>query len=264
MYELFVVDAFVTKYPFSGNPASVCILDCWKSDIWMQAVANEMNHSETAFVLEHKNGFAIRYFTPNTEVPLCGHATLASAFILWKEGVIAQSEAIVFYAKGGTLKLKKEKDIIQMDFPTSSFQEVKYPDQTALNALSINPLSVFKSEKDIVFELKNESEIENYKPDFHSMKLLPYRMIILTAQSELPNIDFVSRVFAPSSGIDEDPATGIAICILGPFWSQKLSKTRLRAFQASSRGADFDVFVQDQRVFLSGRATMVLKGRLYV
>jgi len=264
MYELFVVDAFVTKYPFSGNPASVCILDCWKSDIWMQAVANEMNHSETAFVLEHKNGFAIRYFTPSTEVPLCGHATLASAFILWKEGVVAQSEAIVFYAKGGILKLKKEKDIIQMNFPTSSFQEVKYPDQAVLNALFINPLSVSKSEKDIVFELKNESEIENYKPDFHSMKLLPYRMIILTAQSELPNIDFVSRVFAPSSGIDEDPATGVAHCILGPLWSQKLSKTRLRAFQASSRGAEFDVFVQDQRVILTGKATMVLKGRLYV
>ena len=264
MYELFVVDAFVTKYPFSGNPASVCILDCWKSDSWMQAVANEMNHSETAFVLKHKNGFDIRYFTPSTEVPLCGHATLAAAFILWNEGAVAQSESIVFYAKGGTLKLKKEKDSIQMDFPTSSFQKIKYSDQAVLNTLSIKPLSVSKSENDIVFELKNEYEIENYKPDFHSMKLLPYRMIILTAQSEIPNIDFVSRVFAPSAGIDEDPATGIAICILGPIWSQKLSKTRLRAFQASSRGADFDVFVQDQRVILTGKATMVLKGRLYV
>lgn len=263
MIKIHVVDAFVTKKPFSGNPAGVCLLDSWKPDQWMQQVAAEMKHSETAFFVKNDSGFSIRYFTPTVEVPLCGHATLASAFILWEEGIVPQYEEIVFHAKGGTLKIKKEKEIIQMDFPTSSFQEVKNVDQSVLDTLSVKPLSVSKSENDIVFELENEHGIENCKPDFHSMKTLPYRMIILTAKSESPDIDFVSRVFAPTAGIDEDPATGIAHCILGPLWSKKLTKQVLKAYQASSRGAEFELSITDNQIQLIGKAKLMMKGQFY-
>lgn len=171
---------------------------------------------------------------------------------------------IVFHAKGGTLKVKKEKEVIQMDFPISSFQEVKNVDQAVLNTLSVKPLSVSKSENDIVFKLESEHEIENYKPDFYSMKTLPYRMIILTAKSEKHGIDFVSRVFAPTAGIDEDPATGVAHCILGPLWSKKCSIQTLKAYQASLRGAEFGISLEGIRIQLLGQAKLILKGILYV
>ena len=263
MIKIHVVDAFVTKKKFSGNPAGVCLLDSWKPEQWMQQVSSEMKHSETAFIVKNDSGFGLRYFTPTIEVPLCGHATLASAFILWKEGIVPQYEVIVFHAKGGTLKVKKEKEVIQMDVPISSFQEVKNVDQAVLNTLSVKPLSVSKSENDIVFELENEHGIENCKPDFHSMKTLPYRMIILTAKSESPDIDFVSRVFAPTAGIDEDPATGIAHCILGPLWAEKLEKQMFMTHQASLRGVDFNITVQHNRVLLSGVGRLRVKGVIY-
>ena len=262
--SIFVVDAFVTDRPFSGNPAGVCVLPEWPSDQWMQQVSTEMKHSETAFVVEDGAAFHIRYFTPVTEIALCGHATLASAFILWEEGIVPQHEAIVFHARGGTLKVKKEKESIQMDFPTFSFQEMKNLDHAIVNALSVKPLSVFKSENDIIFELESEQEIKLYKPDFSLMQNLPYRMIILTARSENSDFDFVSRVFAPTAGIDEDPATGIAQCILGPLWAEKYAIQGLKAYQASSRGAEFCILVKGNRVQLLGQAKLILKGLLYV
>jgi len=262
--KIFIVDAFVTDNPFSGNPAGVCLLDNWRPDKWMQNVASEMKHSETAFVVKNDSGFGIRYFTPAIEVPLCGHATLASSFILWEEGVVPQYEEIIFHAKGGTLKIQKEKDIIKMDFPISCFQEMKNFDKAVLDVLSIKPVSVYKSERDILFEMSSEIEVQNYTPDFYSMKHLPYRMVIITSKSEKSDIDFVSRVFAPSAGIDEDPATGIAHCILGPLWAEKLEKQILKGYQASSRGAAFDISLDSNHIQLFGHARLVLKGNIYV
>ncbi|MBT6120798.1 PhzF family phenazine biosynthesis protein [bacterium] len=264
MIKIYVVDAFVTDKPFSGNPAGVCLLDSWESDQWMQQVASEMKHSETAFIVKNDTDFSIRFFTPTVEVPLCGHATLASAFILWEEGVVPQYKEITLHANGETLTAKNEKTQISIDFPSSPVQKVQNFDKTILKNLSINPVSICQSENDMVFELESEKEIKNYTPDFHFIKTLPFRMLVITARSDQSDLQFVSRVFAPTAGVDEDPATGIAHCILGPIWSEKLNEKTLKAFQASERGAFFDIQIKQARIVLAGKSRLVLKGSLFV
>ena len=261
--KIYVVNAFITKKDFSGNPAGVCILNNWKPASWMQSVANQMNLSETAFVVKNEDGFSIRYFTPKIEVPLCGHATLASAFILWNEGISIRHEEIVFYANGGTLKITNENDNICMDFPRSKPILTKTFDKKSLEKLKLVPVSIYKSDNDIVYKLDTEKLVTDYQPDFSIIKQLPFRMHIITAKSDKNNLDFISRVFAPTAGIDEDPATGIAHCILGPLWSDKLQKNELNAYQDSARGANFYIKICGDRIKLVGRAKLVLKGDFY-
>ena len=263
MTTIYVADAFITDKPFSGDPAGICILESWKHNSWMQQVAAEMKHSETAFVVKNEEGFSLRYFTPTIEIPLCGHATLASAFILWDEHIVPATENIVFFAKGGTLNITKEKDTIHMDFPISESTSVKEIDTNTLDKLKINASSVYQSNNDFVYALETEEELKSYKPDFSVIKSLPHRMTIITAQSSQTGIDFVSRVFAPNAGIDEDPAPGVAHCILGPQWAERLKNSKLKAFQASQRGAHVELEIQDNRIQLSGKVKKVLKGTFY-
>lgn len=264
MVPIFVVDAFITDIPFSGNPAGICLLDSWKNDTWMQQVASEMKHSETAFLVKKDSGFGIRYFTPTTEIPLCGHATLASAYVLWKENIVSQHEDITFYAKGGDLTAKfLNNTTLALDFPTASSEKLVLLDNKIIKNLAIAPLNIYQSHQHIIFELPTENDIVNYIPDFDYMKTLPYRMIVITSKSKKPDIDFVSRIFAPTLGIKEDPATGVAHCILGPLWMKKLHKSELTAYQASSRGANFTLRVNETRIQLSGEAKLMVKGHFY-
>jgi PhzF family phenazine biosynthesis protein len=263
MIKIYVVDAFVTNTSFSGNPAGVCILKNWQSESWMQNIAAEMNHSETAFIVKNESGFGIRYFTPTIEVPLCGHATLATAFILWKENIVPKQNNITFYAKGGILKAQKEKNYIKMDFPSSPAKEIQNFDKNILTNLSIDPIFVYQSNNDIIYELSSHEKVRSYTPDFHSMNSIPYRMHIITAKNTLPDSHFISRVFAPTAGVNEDSATGVAHCILGPLWGRKLDLSILKAYQASSRGAEFNITLSKDRVLLSGKCLLVLKGDLY-
>ena len=264
MIKTYVVDAFITDRPFSGNPAGVCLLDSWTSESLMQHIAAEMNHSDTAFIVKQDDGFSIRYFTPTVEVPLCGHATLAAASVIWHESLVHRSKDIIFYAKGGTLKAhQSESNAISMDFPKAAPKTLSQIDDTLLSQLNITTTHVYQSEKDLVYELDSENEVKNFNMDVVKLKAFPYRMHILTAESEKSDYDFVSRVFAPTAGINEDPATGIAHCILGPIWAEKLNKTTLKAYQASRRGAVFGISLSDEKVQLTGRIKIMLKGHFY-
>ena len=262
MNNVFIVDAFVTTAPFSGNPAGVCLLDEWMSDQWMQCVAAEFKHSETAFVVKESNTFTIRYFTPNVEVPFCGHATLAAAFVLWEKGVVSVNQEIMFNAKGGKIKAIKENNAILIDVPLIKVKLNPDIDRQTFSHLSLKPLTVYHYENSILCELSSEEDVVNYKPDSQLIAQLPYDVIIITAESRSSHVDFVSRVFAPTLGIEEDPATGIAQCMLGPIWANKLNKNRLNAYQASKRGGDFCIVVQKNRIQLLGKTTLVFSGQL--
>lgn len=264
MIYTYVVDAFTTSNPFSGNPAGVCLLDEWKSTQWMQQIAAELKHSETAFIIQDHNSISIRYFTPTIEVPLCGHATLAAASVLWQEKLVSTDLTLTFNAQGGVLKAKYNASSIQLDFPATAFTPYTTPYPDFINTLSIHPESIYTSEHDIIFILDNEMAVINYNPYFLTMQHLPYRFIAISALSKDPDIDFVSRVFAPSAGINEDPATGIAHCVLGPLWSRRLNKTTLNALQASPRGAQFSITIDGLRVLLSGTTKTIFKGKVYV
>ncbi len=261
--KIYIVDSFITSDPFSGNPAGVCILNKPKSSEWMQDVAAEMNHSETAFLLKKDKGFAIWYFTPTTEVPLCGHATLAAAHILYEEEMTFKNE-IIFYAAGGTLKAEKNNGYITLNFPAPKIQHKTSIDDQELKQINVSPISIYQSENTIIIELQSEDHVKQYVPDFNALSVLPYHLIILTAQAT--GYHFVSRVFAPKVGINEDPATGIAQCMLGMIWATKHNNTTLEAYQASSRGGLFTIQVnqKQERITLAGKSKIVLKGTLWV
>ena len=179
--KIYVVDAFITSKPFSGNPAGVCILEERQSDDWMQAIASEMNHSETAFVLKNDAGFSIRYFTPTMEIPLCGHATLASARVLWEEGIVSRYNEITFISNGGTLQIKHQNDQIVMSFPKLEPNIIEGSSKISLKELQLNPVAIAQHKKDILFELETDKDVIHYTPNFEVLKKQPYRMIILTA-----------------------------------------------------------------------------------
>ena len=261
--DIYQVDAFAEKQ-FEGNPAAIVPLDQWLPDKTMVAIAEENNLSETAFFVPTNKGYHIRWFTPKKEVKLCGHATLASAFILWEEGIVSKYEHIIFYAKGGKLDVRRVGACIHMNFPISKPKKVKDFSKTRLKELLLNTCDIYQSERDIVYILESEDEVKKYIPNIFVMNKHPYRMNIITSTTSDDGIDFVSRVFAPSAGVDEDPATGIAQCILGPLWGKKLNKRVLRANQLSTRGAMFDLNIEDDRIQLIGQARLVLKGNMYV
>jgi PhzF family phenazine biosynthesis protein len=260
MVSIYQVDAFTAK-PFSGNPAAVCILDEACDEIWMLNVAREMNLSETAFLNKQEDGYRLRWFTPVTEIELCGHATLASAHILWETGLLGPQEPANFHTLSGLLTAKKKGDEIEMDFPAISYEPLSESSSVG-GALEVSPVYLGQSDFFILVELESEREVRDLKPDFEKVKSLSADAIIITSVATTPGFDFVSRCFAPNVGIDEDPVTGSAHCFLGPFWSKRFGKDELVAYQASERGGEVRVCVQGERVILVGRAVTVLSGQL--
>ena len=254
------IDAF-TDRPFAGNPAAVCLLDDERDAAWMQAVAAEMNLSETAFVRPLDKGFELRWFTPTIEVELCGHATLASAHALWSEEVVEPDSEIQFHSLSGELTCARRDDFIELDFPATPVTPAE-PSVDLCEALGIEPSWQGKSQYDTLALIQSEEALRSLRPDFQRLRALPSRGVIVTSTSNNPRFDFVSRFFAPNAGIDEDPVTGSAHCALGPFWGERLGKTEMTAYQASARGGIVHVRVAGDRVCLKGQAVTVLKGVL--
>lgn len=258
--RLVQVDAF-TDTPFVGNPAAVCVLPAPREEAWMQQVAREMNLSETAFLCRRADGFDLRWFTPATEVPLCGHATLASAHVLWEEGHLAPDVTAQFHTRSGLLTATRQGTWISLDFPALPPEPVTPPD-VLLQALPVTPLWVGKNRAAYLVEVASEGIVRTLQPDFALLATLPVQGAIVTSRASSAGFDCVSRYFAPRAGIPEDPVTGSAHCCIGPFWSQRLGKEHLVAYQASARGGVLRVQVQGERVILSGQAVTVMRGEL--
>jgi len=257
--NIFIVDAF-TNRPYRGNPAAVCLLDTIRPDEWMQQVANEMNCSETAFLYKEPQGYRLRWFTPQAEVDLCGHATLASAHILWEEKICTETE-ISFLTKSGPIAARKERDWIHMDFPLEIASECP-PPRELIEGLGVPFAYVGKSRLDYLVEVENEEVVRNLKPDLHRLKNVDTNGIIVTSKSGNPEYDFVSRCFCPAIGIDEDPVTGAAHCCLGPYWMRKLNRRHLKAVQLSARQGTLRLSVGQERITISGQAVTTMKGVL--
>lgn len=258
--RIYQVDAFTDK-PFRGNPAAVCLLPEPAEAAWMQNLAREMNLSETAFLVKTADGFDLRWFTPAVEVRLCGHATLASAHILWETGILAPGEEARFFTLSGLLTAEKQGDWIEMNFPATRAEATDEPPHL-LQALGVEPNYVGKNVFDYLIEVESEDEVRSLDPDFAALKGLGVRGVMVTSRSASPGIDFVSRFFAPGAGINEDPVTGSAHCFLGPYWSQRLGKDEFMAYQASQRGGTVRVRVAGDRVYLGGQAVTVFTGEL--
>ena len=254
------VDAF-TERPFAGNPAAVCLLPSPRPDGFLQDVAREMNLSETAFLLERADGYALRWFTPAVEVDLCGHATLASAHVLWEDALLPAGAEARFHTRSGLLTAVRRDDLIEMDFPAEpAAASVESPDLES--ALGERPLFVGRNRFDVLVEVDSEDAVRRIRPDFKWLSTITSRGVIVTARSASAGRDFVSRFFAPGAGIDEDPVTGSAHCCLGPFWGARLGKDRLVGYQASARGGTVLVRLAGDRVILGGKAVTVLRGML--
>lgn len=256
-----VVDAFASAL-FSGNPAAVCVLSEPSTDTWMQLLAREMKHSETAFCIPLRDGrFELRWFTPATEVRLCGHATLATAHVLWEEGWLAPHEPVRFSTKSGELTAAPLGRQIELDFPARPPSESAIPDRL-LDALGTEAVWVGRDADDYIVRLHDEAAVASCAPDFRALRTVETRGVVITALAKKTDVDFVSRFFAPRFGIDEDPVTGSAHCALAPYWSGVLGKTRLNARQLSARGGALEVESVDDRVKLRGACVTVLRGSL--
>lgn len=254
------VDAF-TDRPFRGNPAAVCLLAEPADPVWMQDVARELNLAETAFLVRQTDGFDLRWFTPAIEVDLCGHATLASAHVLWEEHQLANDETARFHTRSGVLTASRELDLIWLDFPaTPSHQVPVTPDLS--HGLGASMRYVGRTAFDYLVELDSEAAVRQLTPDLNQLARLAVRGVIVTARSAGGGYDFVSRFFAPRAGVPEDPVTGSAHCGLAPFWAERLNKSELVGCQASERGGIVRVRVEGPRVRLGGQAVTVLRGEL--
>ena len=270
------VDAF-TDRQFYGNPAAVCVMDHAADEHWMQVVAREMNQAETAFlhpaVDAADGGFHLRWFTPTVEVDLCGHATLAAAHVLWETGRLAECDAARFHTRSGLLTAVRQPDEggwIELDFPATPAEPAAAPPELteAIGAMGLQPMHIARSKFDYLVELDSEAAVRALVPDLARLKAVPARGVIVTARAAAAGsapadaFDFVSRFFAPQSGVDEDPVTGSAHCALGPYWQSRLAKDRMLAYQASARGGVVRVTVRGDRIGLGGQAVTVLRGEL--
>ncbi|GAB4525716.1 MAG: PhzF family phenazine biosynthesis protein [Pleurocapsa sp.] len=256
------VDAFSDR-AFQGNPAAVCVLTEPQEDVWMQLVAREMNLSETAFLIKQENGYNLRWFTPATEVPLCGHATLASAHTLWTEGYVATQEEIHFHTLSGLLIARFNDRWIELDFPANFSQPTTPPSE--LQAVFEIPFKeVYLNSLGYLIEVESADLVRQLQPNFSLLKTLPIANAIITSLAEKDSeYDFVSRFFAPGLGIDEDPVTGAAHCCLAPFWRERIKKDEMLAYQASPRGGVVKInYTGGDRVLLSGQAVTVMQGEL--
>ena len=256
--KLYQVDSF-TAQAFAGNPAGVCILEQPKEAQWMQQMAAEMNLSETAFLLKKADGsYHLRWFTPVAEVELCGHATLASAHILWEKGFLKSSEMARFRTLSGSLTAVKKGNWIEMDFPAEE-EEPALISGTLTQALGVRPVHIGKNRMDYLIVVDSEYTVRHLQPNFSVLAQSPVRGFMVTAASGSPGIDFVSRFFAPALGINEDPVTGSAHCCLAPYWAKIFKKNSLTAFQASARGGLLRLQVQGERVLIAGQAVTVFE-----
>ena len=260
---LVTIDVF-TNQPFAGNPAAVCLLETTAPDAWMQNVATELNLSDTAFLVPGETGFSLRWFTPIGEVDLCGHATLASAHFLWESGYLSETEILRFNTRSGLLAAQLVREAsevwIELDFPA----EIVLPAETPGNleaALHVHPLFIGKNRMDYLVELSNEEEVRHLNPDFKELSMIEARGVVVTAPGS-GDADIVSRCFYPRLGINEDPATGSAHCALAPYWSERLNKEELLAYQASRRGGWLRLRHLGNRVKLLGQAVTILRGEL--
>lgn len=260
--KVYQVDAF-TDQLFSGNSAAVCITTDELDDHLMQQIAMEMNLSETAFLQKKDAGFDLRWFTPATEVDLCGHATLASAHVLWESGMLPKETLATFHTRSGILKATFAADGITLDFPAQPPKDTNAP-QALADSLNVDPVYVGYSGTDYLIVVEEERTVMSLKPDFRQMREVGMRGVIVTALSNNPELDFMSRFFAPAAGIDEDPVTGSAHCCLGPYWGQRLGKTAMQAYQASPRGGKLKVVLAGDRVLLTGNAVTVLEAELFL
>lgn len=262
-HQIVQVDAF-TDRPFTGNPAAVCILEDLPHDWWLQDVAREMNLSETAFLVGHEDGYDLRWFTPQTEVDLCGHATLASAHVLWEDGHLASDSIAKFHTRSGVLTATRKDDgWIEMDFPATPATTTVQVDRIA-QALGGTPDWIGRNDADLLAVFSDEKAIRTLRPNMSLISRIDARGIIATAPAASPSYDFVSRFFAPKVGVPEDPVTGSAHCTLGPYWAEKFGTPELIGYQVSSRGGTVRVRVDGERVTLAGRAITVLRGQLLV
>jgi PhzF family phenazine biosynthesis protein len=256
------VDAFTNK-PFAGNPAAVCVLAAPQPDDWMQQVAQEMNLSETAFLVRQEDGFNLRWFTPAVEVPLCGHATLASAHVLWTEGHLAAEAPARFHTKSGVLIARQRDGWIELDFPANPSRPATPPSQLE-QALGVPLKTVMQNTLGYLVELESEAIVRVLKPDINLLSTLAIAKVIVTSRADADSgFDFVSRFFAPGVGIAEDPVTGSAHCCLAPFWRDRLQQDQFVAYQASPRGGVLKIrYDGGDRVYLSGQAVTILRGEL--
>lgn len=260
MQTIIQVDAFAPA-PFTGNPAAVCVLAEAADERWMQNVASEMNLAETAFLVPNGDGFHLRWFTPSVEVELCGHATLASAHVLWEENYLHPDQIARFETLSGVLTAKRNGSWIELDFPADQVQEAS-PPAGLLDALGINATYVGRSKFDYLIEVASEEILRGITPNFSQLNTIDTRGIIVTSNANDSGYDFVSRFFGPRVGVNEDPVTGSAHCALTPYWSKKLGRDTLTGYQASKRGGLLRVQIQDERVLISGQAVTVMKGIL--
>lgn len=256
---VYVVDAFAEQ-PFAGNPAAICLLEQPAGTDWMQAVAAEMNLSETAFLCPTAGRWALRWFTPTVEVDLCGHATLAAAHVLWELGRSDPGQPLEFQTKSGLLSVVRQGDGMWMDFPALPVTAATPPADVA-QVLGAEPVWIGSNGMDLFVELADEAVVRTVCPDFVRLARYAFRGVIVTAPGSA-GCDFVSRFFAPASGIPEDPVTGSAHCGLGPYWADRIGRSDLVGFQASTRGGIVRVRVRGDRVLLGGQALTVLRGHL--
>ncbi len=244
------VDAF-TATPFAGNPAAICVLPEPRSDQWMHNVAMEMNLSETAFLLRQADGFNLRWFTPVAEVDLCGHATLASAHVLWESGQLQPEEQARFHTRSGLLTADRKGEWIELNFPAKQEMPVDAP-HGLLEALGVTATYVGKNQFDYLIEVESEDIVRAIKPNFSDLQSVPARGVMVTSRATTPGYDFISRFFGPRVGVNEDPVTGSAHCCLAPYWSRRLSKQAMVGYQASPRGGVVRVYVKGDRVIFWG------------
>lgn len=258
---LLQIDAF-TALAFRGNPAAVCLLDGPADPAWMQSVAQEMNLSETAFVHPEGDGFRLRWFTPAVEVELCGHATLATAHALWETGRLPHEATARFQTLSGLLTAEWQDGWIELDFPATPPDACEAP-AGILDALGLQaPRYVGRSRFDVLLEVASASEVRGLIPDYAALARVPVRGIIVTAVSDEPGCDFISRFFAPAVGVDEDPVTGSAHSALTPYWSARLGRESFVARQVSARGGELRVRLEGERVRIAGQAVTVFVGEL--
>ncbi|UCE23654.1 MAG: PhzF family phenazine biosynthesis protein [Candidatus Zixiibacteriota bacterium] len=258
--KIYLVDAFACR-PFVGNPAGVCILDKAASAQWMQNVAAEINASETAFLYPTEDGYNLRWFTPVVEVEICGHATLASAHILWEQRILRRDQQVRFFTHRGVLTADWADGWIRMDFPSEPPRAVA-PPAGLLDALGTSADYVGKNETRYLVEVESEQVVRDLAPDIAAVLKAGGKRVIVTSRAEDTKYDFVSRFFAPGMGISEDPVTGSAHCCLAPYWGERLDKTELTAYQASRRGGELKLQVAGDRVIIFGQAVTVLEAEM--
>ena len=260
--HLWLIDAF-TDTAFAGNPAGVCLLDEAMPDDWLQSVARELNQAVTAFLLKQEDGYGLRWFTPTVEVDLCGHATLASAHFLWAAKKLKAKETARFHTRSGLLTARKKADWIFTDFPATPAEPCE-PPPYLLAAFKALDAPVFRSRFDYMIVLDKPGAARNPSVDHRLLREIETRGVIITSPSDTAGVDFLSRFFAPSVGVDEDPVTGSAHCTLAPYWAERLGRKTLLGYQASARGGTVRVEHKGDRVELGGQAVTVVKGTLDV